>query len=228
MRRKRAIPIHKWIGGACSATQKQTSPQFISSIEWRGPTQTIQLELMNLRNIITRKKEKEIYEINWISLLRQPIQQSKINSIHLFLMGWMDWFACWRALPPQRNSPAIQNQNNFDLLNLLLFHWLPSPNQSHQSTNPFHINSQSEIDLIDWKRKENNWRRKFFVFSLVKAAATQKESKLSFCGACSATQRKDERTNRLFLWAGAQPNPKERTNWREDAVIKVNNLWIHE
>ena len=61
---------------------------------------------------------------------------------------------CWllKSNAPQRNSPAIQNQNNFDLLNLLLFHWLPSPNQLFHFS--FH---QSTINPILQLLKKWNW-----------------------------------------------------------------------
>ena len=54
-------------------------------------------------------------EIKWngINLIEQwagygrphAIQQSKINSILLFLMGRMDWFACWRRMRQRESCP---------------------------------------------------------------------------------------------------------------------------
>ena len=64
--------------------------------------------------------------------------------------------------PPSINFFHFRgSQSNQQIKNLLfvdgLLSALPSPNQSHQSTNPFHINSQSEIDLWNWSGLMVDW-----------------------------------------------------------------------
>ena len=85
-------------GGNPTTTRKTVNPAAFFALSFLfNQRQPLQLEEENKKdiitireNIITRKKEKEIYEINWISLLR-PANNSTNSFNPFFENGWIDW-----------------------------------------------------------------------------------------------------------------------------------------
>ena len=105
-------------------------------------------------------------EIKWngINLIEQwagygrphAIQQSKINSILLFLMGRMDWFACWRRMRQRESCPIG-----------FVFGWVSGGTAARQPAKKkderaaeatLHFFSNSWRNEKNWRKED--WRKK--------------------------------------------------------------------